>query len=280
MDILSVSERRLASELDETLGVLSVEQVAPGAFRVLLPLGPLGHDSLLISVESVEGGWVVSDAGMTRFLVEDDLEELEEALICAGAPFRLEGDQLIARVTRSEDLAEAVRSFGHYLAATPIVWQALECARVSVPGKETPTSAMILMAREARADLLDRLGPKVEPVIHLNYMVFGKANQASAPLAIASPRGPNVRLIASFIDMTARKVAITAAQRATSFLLDVVAERDISKFVVVRGDEWHIDRLMELYTHERAEIVSTEQKGSFVAAARKASATLIAGTSG
>lgn len=253
----------LSSALSEAFGSLAVEAVSDSALRVLVPSGRHSHDVVAIGLERYGDGWLVTDGGQLEYLVEGHLPRLVDLLECAGAPFSLTSGRVVTLAVPADgNVADAVLSFAHHLLAAPVVWQALECAK---PGTTAPSSVDV-MARETKARVVDALGDRAKPYLHLRYDVLARDERFPAPLAVASPapRPHLPRLVASFIDTTAPKNAVTAAKRSASFMLDVVSDLTIPKYIVVRGDDREVDHFGDFFDPAGGTSVSSVDLNGFV----------------
>jgi hypothetical protein len=269
----------LEARLDDELGAISVESLGVDAYRVILPSTRQTHDSIAISLERQHDAWVISDAGQIAWLLEDEFNQVLAVLQCAGAPFDVEHGVVTHRVPADAELPAALWTFAHHMAAVPVLWHALACQRQGTEELEVAQSAppsTVVMAREAKERIVNRLDSRYRPLLAVQHRIGTDKLTTFAPLAVVPPRSTMPpSLIASFIDTTAPKAAITSAQKTTSFLLDVASGLNIAKFVVVRGPISDVAYAERIYKHEGASTVSTENEGPFLQAAEEACRVLM-----
>jgi hypothetical protein len=249
----------IARRLREGFGSVTVDELAPDTFRILIPGGPLLHDTLAIGMERYGEGWQLTDGGQLAFLLDDEYERIAEIMQCAGAPFTPTQQGLVMPVERDSQLAEAIHSFVHYLAAAPTVWHALDCARSDATAR--PVSVDV-MAREMRGNITERFGERVVPYLHLKYRVVGRGEAYAVPLAVAvkGTRRPPI-LVSSFIDTLSPARAVTSAKVNATFMLNVVGELSIPKYLVVRGPDDAVEHFARFYDPFNVTTLSSERLG-------------------
>lgn len=234
---------------------ISVEQLSEATYRVIVPSMRNVHDSVAFGLTREGGAWTVTDGGQLRYLLDSDYLRVVEVMECAGAVFTTRGGSVEFDIEHESSLASVVLAFGHYLAAAPTVWHALECAR---PAGSQKVSPMDLMAEETKIRLVEHIGPRAEHLVHLKYIVSDRDESVPAPLAIAA-KGKRRRppLVASFIDTQVHKQSMAFAKRNASFFFQVIRDwEDTSKYVVVRGDDDAVEHFANLFDRDNINTVS------------------------
>ena len=271
---MTVTTDQLSERLSSAFGTVAVDELGPGAFRVLIPTGRMAHDWTTIAVEQVANGeWVLSDAGQTAHLLGSDFDSIAELMECAGAPFApVSSDQLVASCT-DDRLVETLLSYAHHLVAVPVVWQAQQCW--SAGASAARTAPIIVMARSMRARIAERLAyPSHRGFLHVDRAIVGRGMTTRCPLTIdRTPQSKRPELVASFVDTTTTRSSVTNAERSASFLYQVLEGLEIPKYLVVRGsaervetygafyDEFNVTTLSEdvpdLLLDQAAEVIGT-----------------------
>ncbi|MEA2825981.1 MAG: hypothetical protein QOG43_420 [Actinomycetota bacterium] len=247
---------RLSQQLRDAFGKVQVETLSEQSLRVTIPTGRHKHDSTALGLERSGDGWVITDGGQLAFVLDSDLDRIVDLLQCAGASFRVDDEAVSLFVEDDANLVSATLAFAHYLAAAPLVWHALECAKRPLPA----TTTVDIMARETKGRLVEQLGEKVDPFIQLKLTIKGHGETFPVPLAIGSRSGKQPpALVASFIDTTAPQAAVTAAKRNTAFMLQVVRELAIPKYLVVRGDQRAVEHFADFYDPLNTTALSSER---------------------
>jgi hypothetical protein len=260
----------LLRELRASVAAALVDQLAPQAFRVLVPTARSAHELVAVSVEQTQDGWIISDGGYLSYQLGNQLEAVVDVIRCSmDAEVELLGQTLVRYVTSEAEVPAAVLSFAYQTTFAGDLEAALACAR-NRSSAEVAAPVVDLMAREMRSRMLDRLGKQTGGVIHLGQWVSGQAERAKAPLAISPPSSKlPPPLVAGFVDTAASPQAVTSAKKNVSFLLDVLSGiKNTSRFVVVRGEQDDIERLSDIYEHEGAITVSTEDPAALLDEAR------------
>lgn len=272
-----MNENELTSEIQEGITGVAVHPLGDGEYRVTVPNYRNTHDSVVIALTEMPGNrWLISDGGQLAYLLDDDFEKVVEAMECAGAVFSWNGDRAVTlEVTNRESLVPSVLGFSHYLAAAPIVWHSLECAKPAVEAK--PTSVE-LMATETRQRLIERATSRdLTNFVHLKHPIAARGEHYRAPLAVAAKGARRTPpLVASFIDTTAAGQALTSAKRNTSYLFEIVRDwQNTRRYVVVRGGVDALEHFQAFYDHDQINTVSTDNLGTLPQDTEEAVAELL-----
>lgn len=251
---MTMTTAKLTSQLTEALGSIVVDQVSEHAYRVMVPTGRMVHDWTSLAVERLGDEWVLSDGGQLRHLLAEDLTAVAELMRCAGAPFAVESGQIVARST-DEDLAHTVLSYVHHVVATPVVWQVRQCMEDDTSDAR-PISSTRQMARRTYEQLRSRLPSHHLPFVRLDARVAARGESTIAPLSVMrEQRDLTPRMVASFVDLESTGQAIVASKRSTAFLLEVVRDRAIPKYVVVRGDDSAVDHMRTFWDDSNVSVI-------------------------
>jgi hypothetical protein len=239
----------LANELHGSVPGLRVDSVAEDVWRVLVPSSRWAHDHTVLTVEAVDGGWIISDGGELAGLVGDEIGEMAHLLECAGADIDLAEDDVVTTlVADDEPLSTHVLAFAHYLSSAPVVWHARQCfdtERAPIP--ESPIRAL---AKVTRDRLVSRLGDNSNRVFHLYRKVRERGETVRVPLTLAPPKPLSLPLVVvSFVDMDGSEQAIAAAKRSTTWTFEVLNDLTMPKYLLIKGDERHVEHFAEFYDH-------------------------------
>lgn len=257
---MTITISELQEQLADAIGGVVVEPLGTDAFRVLVPTGRVAHDWAVLAVERHEGTWVLSDGGQTSRMLDQDFGSVIDVMRCAGAPFSIEGDQLLARADDAS-LAGTVLSYAHHVTAVPVVWQVRQCMEDEEPVARS-VSPPLRMARHTIDLAAPRLRtPGHQHLLHIDTPVSGRGETTRAPLAVkrtATEHRP--ALVAAYIDATASGQAVTSAKRATSFLFDVLGELTFAKYLVVQGEQSDMVKLRAFYDHWQVNVVAEDDQ--------------------
>lgn len=250
----------LIEELREADSHLNVERVSSHTLRITTPTMRDAHDTVVFAVTEHEDGWTLSDGGQLAYLLDDDFSRVVDVMECAGALFESRADDAIEfEIDHRESLADAIRAFSYYLAATPVVWHALDCLKST--SKKTPS--VEVMAKETKSHLVQHVGSSRSALIRLAHVVRDHGESFPAPLAVAASHS-RIRppLVASFIDATAPSSSLSAAKRNSAFLWTVIRDWDSTKkYVVVRGGAAQVEHFGDFYDERNITTVSTDDYG-------------------
>lgn len=246
----------LTLELADAFPAVVVERLFGGGWRVLFPNPRWAHDYLSISVEPVEGGWVLTDSGEVEAVAGQRSEELARLLSCAGADVETNQGALTTSVRDDEPLTARLLAFAHYLISAPVVWDARECLLADGLAASAPESPTKQLARSTRDRLVARIGGQSRAVIHLDRLVGARGEKVRAPLVLSalSPLA-EPRLVAAFVDMEASAPVITSAKRLATWTFEVLHELRIPKYLVVRGPEREVEHFASFYDHHEVTAV-------------------------
>lgn len=253
----------LSRALDAHLGRIELRSRSENGVEIALPDLRQSHDETVLSLERSDDGWVLSDLGVTAFLLGEEFDSVIDAMICGGAPFVEEGGTLLIRTSASDPqhLAELVARFASHVGAAPLVWHSLACA---VPRREQTPSTISLMAREAKGSIVQTL-PRADPFLALDVSVFGALERVKAPLQFRIGSNKHPQLVAGCIDFSAGPQAEAAAKRLTSFLWDTVREIPrVQKYVIVRGSHEQVNRVAHLYDTREVTTVPSDHLAALV----------------
>jgi len=240
----------LTTILDDAVPGVLTDIVGPGVTRVVVPTPRGAHEYVTVVVESIAGGWLLSDAGEAARIAGADVDRLAHLLSCAGAEIELSEGVVTSPVSADEPLASRVLSFAHQLMAAPVLWYARDCLLDDEAGTDVlpPESPSKILAKQTRQRLVERVGRQAGLVIALDRKVFGRGESVRAPLAIMAPASklPPL-LVAAFVDTTASERSVTAAKKVATWTFEVVHEFTIPKYLVVRGEPAQVAHFESFY---------------------------------
>lgn len=244
------NEVELGQRLADAVSSPDVERISDSSYRVVLPDLRYAHSEIVFGVTAVDGGWIISDAGQMSQLLEADFDRLVEVLNCTGASFSLSGNRLDWRVSESSDVVSSLTLFGHYLAAAPTVWHALECSKKAIKS-ETGTQQV---ARDTLSILVNRFGERSKPYMHLDHKVRWAGEIATVPLAIADPivstrATPSLPRVTINCFDALSKPAFLSQKKEAAFLRTMLtsAPRKPAQYFVVRGSDDDVEHIAELF---------------------------------
>jgi len=256
----TTSASDLGVALESSLGRVHVRAVGDEALVVEMPSARMEHDWTTVIVEWTSSEWVLSDGGITSLLLDSDFERTAEVGACAGAPFVVEGHQLVHRAPKDRALAPLVLTFQHHLAAMPGIRQAVACATASGPASTSPA---LLMAQTSRELIAGRTSRVRAQLVHVGGYVERSSERVRVPLSIsATTRRP--ALVASYVDLLGTGQGAAAAKRTTSFLLDVVADLAIPKYVVANGRPEQLYDLEHFYEPRQVNVVPFDSQDRLI----------------
>lgn len=264
----------LVSELQDASPASLVEPLGVGGWRVLFPNPRWAHDYLAITVERIDGGWLLSDGGEVGAVTHDHADDLVRLLTCAGADVDLVDGVVTTSVLDDESLSTRLLTFAHYLLSVPVLWDARGCfeGRPAFSAVESPTRHL---ARETRDRLVARIGGQSHAVIHLDWRLRARGETVRAPLVVAPPSiRSQPRLVAAFVDMQASEAVINAAKRLATWTFEVVHTLTIPKYFVVRGAPEHVTHFTEFYDHHNVIALSSSDGAQLEMDAREAVASM------
>jgi hypothetical protein len=240
----------LTTILDDSVPGLLTDVVAPGVIRVVVPTPRGAHEYVTVIVESIAGGWLLSDAGEVARIAGAEVDRLAHLLLCAGAEIEVSEGVVTSPVSADEPLASRVLSFAHELMAAPMLWYARDCLLDDEAGTDAlpPESPSKILAKQTRQRLVERVGRQAAPLIALDRRVFGRGESVRAPLAIMPPASKSPPLlVAAFVDTTASDRSVTAAKKVATWTFEVVHEFTIPKYLVVRGGPSQVAHFESFY---------------------------------
>lgn len=258
----------LPTSLADMIPGAVVRELDRGSLQALIPNPRWAHDYLSITVERSGEGWLLSDSGEVVSLVgSDELRSMVRLLECAGGDLSVTGAGLVtSNVDPGDSLPERIMTFAHLLIASPVLWHARHCLDDDIVTVQRPGSAVTLLARRTKTAVLERLGERVAPVMHISRVVGGRGETVRMPLVVA-PLGDTSSipdLVASFVDYEASDSSVTSAKRLAAFAFDVVAELQIPKFLVVRGTAEQVEHLGDFYDRSEVTAVAFEEDGPLI----------------
>jgi hypothetical protein len=253
----------------------TVEELAAGTYRVLVPNQRFAHDAVSIIVRWQEDtqSWIVSDDGQTQFVLDEDFDRVAHVAVGAGAPFTIRDNELVASVVDRDVLAETILRVAAEVTALPSIWHALQFAKETDRARKQAATAIETMASEARARILE-VAPRLGPLIQLKRRLSYSSFHANAPLAINRPQGPTrpPRVVSSFIDLAQAPQAVQLGLASSALLFDVVRQLPVVEqvYLVARGDQDRIDELGEIFDGgNRVTVLPTTAQGPLLESARE-----------
>lgn len=246
----------LTSELRDAFPASVVEPLGHRGWRVLFPNPRWPHDYLSISVEPVDGGWLLSDSGEIASVADEQFGDLLRLLTCAGAEVDHVAGVVTTHVFEDESLTSRLLTFAHYLISASVLWRARHCLDEVRPpsGAESPTRHL---ARETRERLIARIGGQSHAVIHLDRPLRARGETVRAPLVVAPPSlKAQPRLVAAFLDTHASEAVTSSAKRLATWTFEVVHTLMIPKYFVVHGSDEQVEHFAEFYDHHNVTALS------------------------
>lgn len=256
MDPLNDLER----DLQRALGHVTVAPVEH-LLEVSVPDPAVVHEQTVLYLSAQEGQtWRITDAGAVGFSTGIDVSDLVAVMQCSGVvPEVAEEDGHLVFLAHSDDLVDHVHQVVQSLRSANLLWAAHECgaARDQIVPRDQPRARV--MAQRCRNHLAQR-DRRANAVTFLGHRIIGKADEPlNVPLAVAAKRDAPPRLVASFIDETTEQ-ASSAGKRNTAWMLDVVSDLTIPKYVVV--DKGRVDHFAEVYDAANVTTVSASDYGT------------------
>ena len=270
----------LRSALAAAWSVPTVEQLTIDTYRVLVPNQRFAHDAVTVIVrwQPATNRWVVSDDSQTEFVLDEDFDRVAHIAVGAGAPFTVQGNELVATVLDQDLLAETILRVAAEVAALPSIWHALQFAKETDSARKQAASAIETMAREARARILEA-APRLAPLVQLKRRLAYSSFHATAPLVINRAQGPTrlPRVVTSFIDLAQAPQTVQLGLASNALLFDVVRQLPAVEqvYLVARGDQDRVDELGTIFDGgNRVTVLPTTAQGPLLESARELEAEL------
>ena len=264
---------QLKNDLTTKWWLPTVERLGGDTFRVRVPNHRFEHDATTIIVkrDPAGAGWLVSDDAQTHFTVDDDFERVADIAVRAGAPFVAHGEELCAQVSETGDLAQAVLRVAAEVSAMPTIWHALQVAKENDRARRQAATAIEVMAREARARILES-APRLAPLVALKRRLSYSSFHATAPLAINRPQGTTrpPRVVTSFIDLSQTPQTVQLGLASNALLFDVIRQLPQVEqvYLVARGDDDRIDELGTIFDgSNQVTVLATTAQGPLIESA-------------